>query len=303
MIDSPDLCICIIRNLIWINLGIAVKYKDNPPSGWKFKYYIPTILLPGENPNNIKEIKCHSNIIIGYRFNINKERNNDEKGKQVFKNNSTNDYTNNPQDIELLYINMSRDALLSRHRYLWTLCRTCKLWNEIIPLVISGCAFKRFNYFKDLEFELLVGVLLKDLIISKIWNSRIDFGTYDKKKYFKTTLIKFSRISVKYKDNPPSGWKFKYYIPTILLPGENPNNIKEIKCHSNIIIGYRFNINKERNNDEKGKQVFKNNSTNDYTNNPQDIELLYINMSRDALLRYMDNMDNLNYLISATGIN
>ncbi|CAJ0915304.1 5244_t:CDS:2 [Entrophospora sp. SA101] len=110
-------------------------------------------------------------------------------------------------------------------------------------------------------------------------------------------------IAVKYKDNPPSGWKFKYYIPTILLPGENPNNIKEIKCHSNIIIGYRFNINKERNNDEKGKQVFKNNSTNDYTNNPQDIELLYINMSRDALLRYMDNMDNLNYLISATGIN
>ncbi|CAJ0915275.1 5236_t:CDS:2 [Entrophospora sp. SA101] len=285
MIDSPDLCICIIRNLIWyshttyytgINLGIAVKYKDNPPSGWKFKYYIPTILLPGENPNNIKEIKCHSNIIIGYRFNINKERNNDEKGKQVFKNNSTNDYTNNPQDIELLYINMSRDALLSRHRYLWTLCRTCKLWNEIIPLVISGCAFKRFNYFKDLEFE----------------SSPI----------FMDALINLG-IAVKYKDNPPSGWKFKYYIPTILLPGENPNNIKEIKCHSNIIIGYRFNINKERNNDEKGKQVFKNNSTNDYTNNPQDIELLYINMSRDALLRYMDNMDNLNYLISATGIN
>nr|CAG8635546.1 4338_t:CDS:2 [Entrophospora candida] len=110
-------------------------------------------------------------------------------------------------------------------------------------------------------------------------------------------------IAVKYKDNPPSGWKHKYYIPTILLPGENPNNIKEIKCHSNIIIGYRFNINKERNNDEKGKQDFKNNSTNDYTNNPQDIELLYINMSRDALLRYMDNMDNLHYLISATGIN
>src|SRR6266542_806334 len=120
----------------------------------------------------------------------------------------------------------------------------------------------------------------------------------------------------------PSGWRSKEYIPTILLPGENPRDVKQVKFGNGMILGYklspctdimaddifRLRINNHNNSknsnvvnlSEGGKDIISSNS-----NSSDDVtlhtsvapctgaELIYIKVPRELLLELMDDLDYL----------
>jgi hypothetical protein len=114
----------------------------------------------------------------------------------------------------------------------------------------------------------------------------------------------------------PFGWRTKEYIPTILLPGENPSDIKQARFGMGMILGYKLspctnilakdifkfrvdddddkiNVNgvKER---REGNNIPSSSSPSDLhmsVGPSNDVELIYLNIPREVMLELMDALD------------
>lgn len=125
----------------------------------------------------------------------------------------------------------------------------------------------------------------------------------------------------KFESSLPFGWRTKEYIPTILLPGENPCDIKQAKFGMGMILGYKlspctnilakdvfkFRVDDDNNNDNNEVNVSGVNERREGNNlsissstpsnlhisvGPSNgVELIYLNIPREVMLELMDALD------------
>ncbi|RGB41267.1 hypothetical protein C1646_752331 [Rhizophagus diaphanus] len=251
-----------------------------------------------------------------------------------------------PNELLLKFFNYV--LLENNYKYLWGIRRTCKKWNILIPVVIGDHINGRFG--NDLKFELKMefahkliyfhskfekfeNICTLQLINSSSSSPSSSSSITDEESMGNPgdtcCAIHLEMFVKKFPTSLPFGWRTKEYIPTILLPGENPCDIKQAKFGMGMILGYKLspctNIlakdvfkfraddddNDDNNNEVHVSGVNERREGNTSSSTSSDlhmsvgpsngVELIYLNVPREVMLELMDALDILAVSDRVTG--
>ncbi|GBC02336.1 hypothetical protein RclHR1_04580004 [Rhizophagus clarus] len=254
-----------------------------------------------------------------------------------------------PNELLLKFFNYV--LLDNNYNFLWRIRRTCRKWSILIPVVISDRINGRFG--NDLKFELRMEFAHKSIYFHSKFETFENICTF--RLFNSSSSSPSSSSSIAEEElmrNPgdtccaihlemfvkqlptslPFGWRTKEYIPTILLPGENPCDIKQARFGMGMILGYKlspctnilaedvfkFRVDDDNNNNNNAVNVVnisgvkeRREGNNILSSNPNDddtlhmsvgpsngVELIYLNIPRKVMLELMDALDILAGLFS-----